>query len=81
MCPRPTAVLRFDSARAADTHVDSLRMMLTARGTAMFYVVDEEGLPAEVVQRDVSPVTSVGAGRGPIRVPSRYGHREASVQK
>ena len=47
----------------------------------MFYVVDEEGLPAEVVQRDVSPVTSVGAGRGPIRVPSRYGHREASVQK
>jgi hypothetical protein len=42
--------------------VEALRVMLTTSGASVLDITDEEGLAAEVVHRDVSPITSVGAG-------------------
>jgi hypothetical protein len=61
-CRRAGAPSGFYSARSADTHVETLRVMLTTSGASVLDVTDEERLAAEVVHRDVSPITSVGAG-------------------
>ena len=58
----PGGASGFDAARSADAHVESLQVMLAARGASVLDVTHEERLLAEVFLRDISPVAGVGAG-------------------